>query len=476
MSMIVPADPAPGEILDAQRAAFRREGPPSYGRRRDALDALDAVLRRERENLAAAIAADFGGRSPLETGIMELFPVLEELRHVRRHLRAWMAPRRAATAWPFWPARSHIHYRPLGVVGIIGAWNYPLLLVFSPLIAALAAGNRVMIKAPRLVPHTASLLADLLGSLFSGEEVAVLRGGADLSTEFPTLPFDHLVFAGSTRVGRLVARAAARNLTPVTLSLSGKTPAIVHHDYPMRRAAERIMAGKLLNAGQTCVAPDYVFVHESRSAEFIRELERAACRLYPRLLDNPDYTRIPNPALYARLAALVDDARTKGAEVLLVNPAAEVLDPAGGVFPPTLLWNLKEGMTVLEEEIFGPVLPVLTYETLEGALAYVADRPDPLAFYYFDNDETRIGRVVQGTRSGGITINDTVFHVAQPGLPFGGIGASGMGQLGGYHGFVRFTQPQAVFRQLPWSACALIRPPYGRRARALMHLLLRRFP
>lgn len=461
----------PQELLAAQHSRIRRLGPPGYAERRDALDALADLLAR-RSELVDIIAADFGGRAAREIEVLELCPLHAELRYARRHLRGWMRSRPAATAWPFWPARARLAPRPLGVVGIIGAWNYPLLLTVLPMITALAAGNSVMLKMPRLVPRTGRWLQRELEGLFGRERVAVLNGSADLSRIFPTLTFDHLVFSGSTRTGRVVARAAARNLVPVTLSLSGKTPAIVAPDYPLGKAARRIMAGKLLNAGQTCIAPDYVLVPEGRVGAFVAAAESACRALYPKLVGGGDYTRIPSSMLYARLDALLEDARRQGARVRAVNPLGEPCTVENGVFAPALVSDVPESAKLVQEEIFGPILPVLPYADEDAAAALVARHPDPLALYVFDEDRGRARRTVARLRAGGASINDTLFHVAQPGLPFGGIGGSGIGQYRGEHGFRRFSHYQGVFEQSRWSATGWVRPPYRLRARLLMRIVL----
>ena len=462
---------SPEDCLQRQRERLESRGAPGYAERRDALDAIDALLAR-REEIIESIALDFGGRAAREIEILELTPLFAELIHVRRHLRTWMRSRRAAVAWPFWPARAWLVPRPLGVVGIIAAWNYPLLLTFLPLISALAAGNSVMLKLPRLVPRTATWLKRALEHAFGVDYVAAFTGGADLSRSFPALPFDHLVFSGSTRSGRLVARAAARNLTPVTLSLSGKTPAIVMPGYPLPRAARRIMAGKLLNAGQTCIAPDYVLVPEAQLESFVTTAAKEAARLYPRLASGADYTRIPNASLYARLDALLEDARRRGARVKVINPMGEPCTIDNGVFAPTLLWDVPAGARVAEEEIFGPLLWVRPFADVDDAIRQVRQHPDPLALYVFDAHRDRAQRLLQRVRAGGVALNDTLFQAAQPGLPFGGIGHSGMGQYRGESGFRRFSHYQGVFEQARFSAADWVRPPYGPRARWLLRLVL----
>jgi len=464
--------PSLESVLAAQRAAFER-GAPDAAARRAALAALATLLRAEQEAFVRAVSEDFGGRAREETLLLELFPLRDEIRRARRRLRGWMRPRRVRPAWFLLPARARVMYQPLGVVGVIGAWNYPLLLTLSPLVGALAAGNHAIVKPSEIAPRTAALLARLLADRFAPEYVTAVTGGPDVAAALAALPLDHLVFTGSTRVGRLVMRAASERLTPVTLELGGKSPAIVHRDYPVERAAERIAAGKLLNAGQTCVAPDYALVARDRVDAFRAAVERAAGRLYPRLVDNADYTRIVSAAHWQRLDALVADARAGGAETVVIDPARETFGAENRVFPPTLVIAPGDDRAVMQEEIFGPVLPIVPYDTLDGAIAYVGGRPRPLALYYFDDDGTRVRRVLERTTSGGVTVNDVVLHLGQDDLPFGGVGPSGMGHYHGFDGFERFSKKKGVMLQSRWTPIALLRPPYDRRVRALVDRLLR---
>jgi coniferyl-aldehyde dehydrogenase len=385
-----------------------------------------------------------------------------------------MKPRRVTPTWFLLPARARVMYQPLGVVGVIGAWNYPLLLSLSPLVGALAAGNHVMVKPSEIAPRSAALMARILAERFAPERVAVVTGGPDVAAAFSALPFDHLIFTGSTRVGRLVMRAAAENLTPVTLELGGKSPAIVHDSYALGTAAERIMAGKLYNAGQTCVAPDYVLVPRAHLGAFRDTLERTARQLYPSLVANADYTRIATPAHWRRLTALVDEASSRGASITTVNPAGESFTVENRVFPPTIVVAAPDDAGVMDEEIFGPILPLVPYDTLDDAIAYVNARPRPLALYYFDGEGRRVRRVLEETTSGGVTVNDVVFHLGQDNLPFGGVGPSGMGHYHGFDGFQTFSKMKGVMIQSRWSPLSLVRPPYGRRARAVIQRLLAR--
>jgi coniferyl-aldehyde dehydrogenase len=459
--------------LTAQRAAMAR-GTPDAGERIAALRALLGAVRGRREDFVRAISEDFGGRAREETLLLEVFPLVDTIQHAVRHVRQWMRPRAASAGWQFLPGRARVMYQPLGVVGIIGAWNYPLLLSISPLVSALAAGNRVMLKPSELAPRTADLMASVLGELFPAERVAVVTGGPEIGASFAALPFDHLLFTGSTRVGKLIMRSASENLTPVTLELGGKSPALVHPDFPVQTAAARIMAGKLYNAGQTCIAPDYVLVHTDAREEFARHAAEAIRAMYPRLVENPDFTRIINRDHYRRLRSLVEDARAKGADVLELNPAAESANEENRVCPPALLWNVSDEMAVMREEIFGPLLPLVTYRSLDEAIEYINARPRPLALYYFDHNTGRIERVLQRTISGGVTVNDTILHIAQNDLPFGGVGPSGMGAYHGFDGFETFSKKKGIFLQSRFTTLGLLRPPYGRLARRMADLLIGR--
>jgi coniferyl-aldehyde dehydrogenase len=460
-------------ILAAQRTAFAQQ-PPDAQRRLRALRALLKAVRARREEFVRAISEDFGGRARQETLLLEVFPLVDTIRHAIRHLPQWMRPRPAAAGWQFLPGRARVVYQPLGVVGVIGAWNYPLLLSLSPVVSALAGGNHAMLKPSELAPRTAELLAHVVSDLFPADYVTVVTGGPETGAAFTALPFDHLLFTGSTRVGKMVMRSASEHLTPVTLELGGKSPALVHPDFPAPTAAARIMAGKLFNAGQTCIAPDYVLVEAGAREEFVRLAAEAAATMYPRLVDNPDFTRIVNRQHYQRLRGLVGDAAQRGAEILEVNPARESASEQNRVFLPTLLWNVSDQMTVMQEEIFGPVLPVVTYRSLDEAIEYVNARPRPLALYYFDRSAKRVESVLARTTSGGVTVNDTILHIAQNDLPFGGVGPSGMGSYHGFDGFLTFSKKKGVFLQSRFTTLGLLRPPYGALARRVSDFLIGR--
>jgi acyl-CoA reductase-like NAD-dependent aldehyde dehydrogenase len=454
------AAPAVAEIHARLREAARRDPNPVWPQRDGRLAALERLVHDHIDEIAQAIGADFGHRSAHETRLLEIFPALEAIRHARRHLKSWMRDeRRSASKW-FLPGRARVLHQPLGVVGIIVPWNYPLYLAAGPLVAALAAGNRVMVKMSEYTPAMSALFARLAEKYFDADEVAVVLGDADVAQEFARLPFGHLLFTGSTRVGYSVMRAAAENLTPVTLELGGKSPAILGPDYPMAHFAERILVGKCFNAGQTCIAPDYVLVPESRVGEFLAEARKIVAACYPDILRTPDFSSIISERHFRRLEGLVADARAQGAEAHALSDAAGP-DAKTRRFPPVALTAVGEAMQVMQEEIFGPILPIVPYRTLDEAIAYVNARPNPLALYYFDRDGGRIDRVLDQTLSGGVTINDTLLHIAQDDLPFGGVGESGKGHYHGFEGFETFSKKKAVFLQSRLNGMSLFNPPYG---------------
>ena len=460
------ARPVARQLLEAQRAAFAR-GAPSYEHRMKALASLRDALYARRSELVAAVSDDFGGRAPDETLSLELFPLLDQIRHARRHLKGWMRRRRVRSSWFLLPSRAFYQYQPLGVVGVIGAWNYQLLLTLGPVAEAIAAGNHVMLKPSELTPRSAEVIRTLIAETFDAEYVCCVTGGPDVASAFSSLAFDHLFFTGSTRVGALVMRAASEHLTPVTLELGGKSPAILHESYPLARATERLWTGKLYNAGQTCVSPDYVLVSEGLEQQFEVETRRVLATLYPRFVENRDYTRIVSDHHYRRLQSLADDARAHGARIVDLTPAGERGTPENRVFPPMLVFRPSDAMAVMREEIFGPILPVVTYRTFDEAIAYVNARPRPLALYYFDENMRRVDELLTRTLSGGVTINDCVYHLGQHNLPFGGVGASGMGQYHGFDGFQTFSKKRAVMVQRRLAATSLFRPPYAGKHRLI---------
>ena len=458
-------------VFSAMHTASRRSPAVDIGRRRMRLDALMSLVRDNTERFITAISADFGHRSAHETRLLEIFPSLEAIRHDRSHVGAWMKPQKKSPSIWFRPGRASIIAQPLGVVGIIVPWNYPLFLAVSPLAAALAAGNRVMIKMSELTPRTGELLAELAGRYFSAEEVSVVLGDASVGADFARLPFDHLLFTGSTRVGHDIMRMAAENLTPVTLELGGKSPVILGPGYPLEKAAERIMVGKMLNAGQTCIAPDYVLVPAGREQAFVEAARAVVARCFPAMATTPDYTSIINERHYQRLQGYLGDAQQRGARIVPLSTASA--DATDRRLPPLALLDVNDEMRVMQDEIFGPLLPILPYADLDAAIAYVNRHPRPLALYCFENDAGRRDRVLNETVAGGVTVNDTLLHIAQEELPFGGIGPSGMGQYHGIEGFRTFSKQKAVFYQSGLNAMSLFNPPYGALFERLTKILIR---
>jgi coniferyl-aldehyde dehydrogenase len=456
---------ADGELqafLQRQQQAFRADMSPTRTAREDRLRRLARLLETHSEQFAASISDDFGSRSPIEIRITETMLLQSGIRHALRHLTRWMKPRRVATALAYRPGRSMMIRQPLGVVGIISPWNYPLQLALAPLIGALAAGNRAMIKPSELTPQFSAALRMAVAETFAPDEVQVATGDAAVGKAFAALPFDHLVFTGSTAVGREVAQAAAKNLTPVTLELGGKSPAIIDASCDLDGVVDRLAWGKLINAGQTCIAPDYVLVPRGDVDRFVRALRTSMTRLYPAFRGNPDYTSIVSERHLQRLRDLVKDAGARGARVIEIEPSTDAIGRSDRQMAPTLLLDVTDDMRVMREEIFGPVLPIVPYDTLADALRYVNQRDRPLALYWFGTNRAARDQVLAGTIAGGVSVNDTLLHIAQEELPFGGIGPSGQGHYHGEFGFRQFSKEKPVFVQSRFSGAGIIRPPYKR--------------
>lgn len=460
-------------LLARQRAAFLRDGAPSLAERRATLQRLRAAVLARRGDLEAALDADFGHRSKHETAIMEMLPLTWGIDYLHRNLRRFMRPERRRVALPMRLARAHVEVQPLGVIGIVAPWNYPFSLALMPLATALAAGNRAMIKPSELTPATSDLLAVLIAETFSADEVTVVTGGASMGAAFAALPFDHLFFTGSTAVGRAVMRAASEHLVPVTLELGGKSPVLVDHGQPLERVAAEIAYGKLANAGQTCIAPDYVLLPERDVAGFVEAWGKAVAALYPEGPASQDYTSVVSVRHYDRLRGLLDDARAKGARIVETGVSPERAKGRAHTLPPTLVFNLRDDMRIMQEEIFGPLLPVVTYGDLAEAIAFVNARPRPLALYYFGSSAAHRAEVLRRTTSGGVTVNGTILHYVQDDLPFGGVGPSGFGAYHGIEGFRTFSHRKAVFDQRRWNGSALLRPPFGRLTDTILTWMLR---
>lgn len=460
-------------LFERQRAAWLARRP-DHAQRMDDLARLREGFKRRLDELVRAMDADFGRRSRHESLLTDGMTVLHEIDLVRSRLRRWMRPQRRGVSPWFWPARAQVLPQPLGVVGVIVPWNYPLYLALGPLVDALTAGNRVLIKMSEYTPRTAAAVATLLAEALPGGEAQVALGEVALAQAFASLPFDHLLFTGSTAVGREVMRLASAQLTPVTLELGGKSPVLIAPGHDVARAAACIAQGKLLNAGQTCVAPDYVLLPRGARAEFVRAFAQAVAASYPTLADNPDYTSIIHPRHWQRLHDGLAEARAAGAQThACVGPDSEAALAAARKIAPHLLWDAPADCQLLREEIFGPILPLVEYEDWPAALAYVNARPRPLALYLFDHDRQQVQAVLRQTIAGGVVVNDTLLHVVQDGLPFGGVGASGMGQYHGHDGFLTFSKLKPVLYQSRWNAMPWLRPPYGRLARWLQALMLR---
>lgn len=451
-------------IFDVQHRESRQGPPASLDLRRDRLERLRALLSGNEVALAEAISADFGVRSRTETELLEIVPTLNAIRHARKNVARWMRPERRRVDPLFQPASARVRHEPLGVVGIISPWNYPLQLALSPLVDALAAGNRAMLKPSELTPAFSELLRRLVAERFDEAEVAVITGGVEVGQAFASLAFDHLLFTGSTSVGRKVYQAAAANLVPVTLELGGKSPTIVCPDYDLAKAARSIAFGKFVNAGQTCIAPDYVLVPEGRERAFADALMAQVRRSYPAIAGNDDYSGLISERHRRRLADAIEAARQAGATILSHEDEGA---RAEGKIGPTILLGAPESSLFLTEEIFGPVLPILPYRDLAEAIAFVAERERPLALYCFSNDRKARRRVLDGAISGGVTLNGTLMHVAQENLPFGGVGASGIGAYHGHEGFKRFSHARAVHRIGFVNVFERLGPPWGKMAKGL---------
>lgn len=443
------------------RAAWQGKRP-DYAQRRDDLQRLREALKRRLEEMAETIASDFGHRSRHETLLADGMTVLNEIDHLRKHLRRWMKPTRVGVGWRFWPARAEIRPQPVGVVGVIAPWNYPVNLALIPLATAIAAGNHVYLKPSEHTPRTTEFLRSLLAEAFPADRVALAAGGAEVAGAFAALPFDHLVFTGSTAVGRKVMAAAAPNLTPLTLELGGKSPAIVCADFPLEQAAARLATGKWFNGGQTCIAPDYVLIDQGRAPALAAALREQVRARYGSLADSGDYTRIVNDGQYARLENYLQDARARGLQVL---PLGEHGKPGERLFAPTVVLEPGDDALVMREEIFGPILPIKSYRSLDEAIAYVNAHDRPLSLYPFSHDRGNVEKILRSTLAGGVTVNDTVLHFGINNLPFGGIGPSGMGAYHGRAGFDAFSKALPILWQPRRAGSDLLKPPYSKVAR-----------
>jgi len=453
-----------GAILERQRARSRDPSPATAAVRKDRLRRAIDLLSSHESRFGDALADDFGVRSREQSQLYDVVASLQTLRHALKHIDRWMRPERRPvdTALRLFGASARIDYQPKGVVGILSPWNFPLYLTFGPLAGVLAAGNRAMIKPSEHSPATSAVLAEAIASAFEEDEIAVVTGGADVAAAFSALPFDHIIFTGSTAVGRHVMRAAADNLVPLTLELGGKSPVIVGRNPDTALMCDRIVTGKLLNAGQICLAPDYLLVPGDSEDEVARGIAAAADAIYPNLTANPDYASVLGDRNRERLSRYVEEARSRGARVTEIGARSN-----DGRLPFTILRDCPLDAAVMKEEIFGPVLPIVSYRSLDEAIAFVNERPRPLGLYYFGRDKAEEREVLSRTVSGGVTLNDVVFHVTVEDMPFGGVGESGFGVYHGIEGFREFSNARGIFRQSRFDVARIagFRPPYGAKLR-----------
>jgi coniferyl-aldehyde dehydrogenase len=453
------------DVLARQKAAHIKDGPPSAEKRIEWIDRAIGLIVDNKDAIAEALREDFGHRSVHTSLFTDVSGSIGPLKHAKAHVKSWMKreKRKVSPAiLGLFGAKAHVDYQPKGVVGVISPWNFPFNLTFTPLAGIFAAGNRVMIKPSEYTPRCSELMARMFHQAYDETEVAVFAGGPDVGAAFSKLAFDHLLFTGATSIAYHVQRAAAENLVPTTLELGGKSPVIVSKSADMALAAKRVMNGKTMNAGQICLAPDYMLVPKDKIGAFVSEATNAVTAMYPTLKDNPDYTSVINQRHYDRLMGYIDDARAKGAEIVEINPAKEDFrqQPFHKI-PPTLVLNPTDDMNIMKDEIFGPLLPVKTYDTVDEAIGYVNGHARPLGLYYFGADAKEQEQVLARTTSGGVTVNDVVMHVAMEDLPFGGVGPSGMGAYHGIDGFRTFSHAKAVFTQAKSDITAMMRPPYG---------------
>ncbi len=454
------------EILKLQRRSWLEEGVVTAETRKDRLQRLLSILDEYGRSFCEAMAEDFGHRSMQQSRMTDISGAQGPIKHAISNVKRWMRPEKRKASFPMGGllgGRARLEYQPLGVVGCISPWNFPVQLTFAPLGGVLAAGNRTMIKPSEFTPATSELMAEAFASRFDESEIALVLGGAEKGEAFSRLPFDHLLFTGATSIAKHVMRAAADNLVPVTLELGGKSPVIIGRSADLSLTARNVMFGKTINAGQICLAPDYVMLPTEDRDQFVSELTAAVSDLYPSIKDNEDYTSIVNKRHYDRLNGYIEDAETKGATVVPINPADEdFTQQEHHKIPPTLILDPTDDMTVMQDEIFGPLLPVKTYDHVGETIDYVNDHDRPLGLYYFGADGSEKEQVLSHTTSGGVTVNDVIMHIAHEDLPFGGVGPSGMGAYHGFDGFKTFSHAKAVYEQssLVSRLAKTMQPPY----------------
>jgi len=444
-----------------QKQAYVAYPMPSVKYRIDNLKNLKNSIISYQEKLVAAMSYDFGHRSSAESVIADILPTINSINYHIKNIPSWVKPEKRKTGLLLAPAKINVHYQPLGVIGIIVPWNFPVQMSMAPLIAALSSGNRVMIKMSEYTPSTNAVITEMINGLFQNDEVAIIQGGVDIAEAFSKTAFDHLIFTGSSEIGKKVMKAASANLTPVTLELGGKSPVIICDDIDIRTAVERLILGKCINAGQICVAPDYVFCPKGKTEQFITEFKNQFKRMYNGINNNDDYSNIINDTQFQRLIELIDDAKEKGGNVVSVS--GENPDNKNRRIAPHLVTNVNDDMQVMQNEIFGPVLPIIPYDDLQDTLNYINRRPRPLALYVMTFNKNTQNMIIENTHSGGVCINDTAFHVAADDAPFGGIGSSGMGQYHGKEGFLTFSKAKTVMTRGRFNSGKVMFPPYGQK-------------
>ncbi len=460
------------ETFDLQKNAYLAQQFPSLEERKQDLKNLELILKKYQVEIAEAINKDFGNRSIAETNLLELFTSIDGIKDAHKRLKKWMKPQTRHTSIWFKPAKNQIIPQPLGVIGIIVPWNYPLFLSMGPLTAALAAGNRAMIKMSSNSQNLANLLREKLAEVFNEDKVCVVSNQKGIGSTFTKLPFNHMMFTGSGPTGKQVMAAAAQNLTPVTLELGGKSPTIIAEDYKMKEAVSRLLGGKMYNCGQTCVAPDYLFIPEGKEEEFVSAAKAIMKKRYVST-ETQDYTSIIDEASFTRLSDTLADAQAKGARIEKLIPSSDP-DPVTRKFPLHTVLNVTPEMTIMQDEIFGPLLPVMTYRSLDEVYAYINDHDRPLALYMFTNDKKTQTEILRNTISGGVTINDVLFHVGQHDIPFGGVGESGMGHYHGKEGFETMSKMRPVMKQSAKPSTKLFYAPYNGLAKHMMKYMINR--
>lgn len=466
------AVPTKNDVLksfECLRESHLKNGDLSKKDRKKYLKKLKKALAQNREKILSTLDDDYQGRSHFQSLAVDYFSPMIAIKNVLNHIDNWMETERAESFWIFWPSSSEIHYCAKGVVGIIAPWNYPFYLSLVPLIGAISAGNRIILKPSEYTLKSSQLLADILNSVFPEDVVQIVQGEADVAISLTNLPLDHLFFTGSSAIGKHVMRAASKNLVPVTLELGGKSPVLIHPSYSIKKAVKSVIDGKMFNSGQSCFAPDYVLCPTGQENQLVSCIENQVTKFFPTINSNNDYTAIVNEQHLSRLNNLLEDASSKGAKVIEINPNREVLKNKMAFH---VVLNPTDDMLVMQEEIFGLILPVVSYNNLEQAIDYINRRPSPLCLYYFDKKRSRIKKVIQTVRAGGVTINETFYHIAQEELPFGGFGNSGMGGYHGWHSFIEFSHRKAVFHHSSFSIVpSVLKPPYKKLSALILRFL-----